>query len=82
MSENEEVEEKYNVRVVISSLGNERRTINLGERSKEEAQSVIRTVDACFEVIRRSRALMLTGEDGIVVFANLDNVAFVEVHVG
>jgi len=79
-----EVEEdkKYDVRVVISSLGSEKRTIRLGECSEEDIQKIVATVNAAFGTVRASQSLMLTDRDGIVVFANLDNIAFVEVNVG
>ena len=74
--------EKYRTRVIISSLGNERRTIELGELDQDHIQSAIRTVDAAFQTVRHSNSLMFTDKSGIVIFANLDNVAFVEVQVG
>lgn len=81
--ENPEVEtKKVSIRLTISSLGNERRTINLGECNEEQVREVISTVNSAFGTVRSSQALMLTGFDGTVTFANLDNVAFVEVHVG
>jgi hypothetical protein len=83
MSDSEETEEKkFRTRVTISSLGSERRTIELGEVTQDQVKEVIRTVSAAFETVRKSQALMLTGGDGVATFANLDNVAFVEVHVG
>lgn len=81
MSDEFEETKKYRVTVTISSLGNERRKIDLGELEEEAAKRVIATVDAAFDVVRRSNALMLSGTDGIAVFASLDNVAFVEVQV-
>jgi hypothetical protein len=81
MAENEEENDKFRVSVTISALGNERRTIPLGERTQEEIQSIIRVIDAAFATVRASHALTLTDSNGVVVFANLDNVAFVEVHV-
>lgn len=75
-------DKKYNTRVTISSLGNERRVINLGECNEEEIQEVIKTVQTAFATVRVGQALMLTGADGVATFANLDNIAFVEVHVG
>jgi hypothetical protein len=81
--DSEEIEEKkFHTRITISSLGSERRVINLGEVTQDRVQEVIRTVSAAFETVRKSQALMLTGNDGVATFANLDNVAFVEVHVG
>ena len=79
----EEVEEpkKYRVTVTISSLGNERRTIQMGEFEEAGAKSVIENVHAAFNVIRTSDTLTLTGADGVVTFANLDNVAFIEVSI-
>lgn len=81
MAENEEEAEKFRVSVTISALGNERRVIPIGERTQEEIQGVVKTIDAGFATVRGSRALTLTDSNGVVVFANLDNVAFVEVHV-
>jgi len=75
-------DEKYDVRVTISSLSNERRVINLGECDEEKVQEVIQIVQSAFGTVRASQALALTGSDGVATFANLDNVAFVEVHVG
>lgn len=71
----------HDVRVVISSLGSERRTIKFDGMEDEKVQSLIQTVNSAFGTVRISKALLLTGSDGVVVFANLDNVAFVEVHV-
>lgn len=82
MGEQEEEPKNYNVRVTISSLGNERRVINLGECAEEKVQEVIQIVQSAFGTVRASQALALTGADGIATFANLDNVAFVEVHIG
>lgn len=73
---------KYRVTVTISSLGNERRKIELGEFEEEGAKAVIANVDAAFGTIRSSGALTLTGMDGGITFANLDNVAFVEIQIG
>jgi hypothetical protein len=78
----EETEDKrFRTQVTIGSLGNERRIIELGELDEKQFQEVIRTISSAFEVVRKSYALMLTGKDGVTTFANLDNVAFVEVHV-
>jgi hypothetical protein len=44
-------------------------------------QQLVQTVNNAFGTVRASHALLLTGSDGAVVFANLDNVAFVEVHI-
>jgi hypothetical protein len=78
----EEVKDKrFRTQVTIGSLGNERRIIELGELDEKQFQEVIRTISSAFEVVRKSYALMLTGKDGVTTFANLDNVAFVEVHV-
>lgn len=73
---------KHNVRVVFSSLGNERRTINFQDMDEGRVQELIETVSRAFGVIRQSDALFITGSDGVVVFANIKNIAFVEVHVG
>ena len=73
--------ETLRVSVVISSLGNERRTISLGELDKEAIGKLIGAIDATFGTVRSS-ALMLTDANGTVVFANLDNTAFVEVQIG
>jgi len=75
-------EEKHNVRVTISSLGNERRVVNFGECDDEQIDKIVQTVQVAFNVIRSSDALTLAGTDGVSVFANLNNVAFVEVQVG
>lgn len=74
--------ETLRVSVVISSLGNERRTISLGELDKEAIGKLIGAIDATFGTVRSSGALMLTDANGTVVFANLDNTAFVEVQIG
>jgi len=71
----------FRVSVAISSLGNESRVIKLGDCTQAEATEVIKTVSAAFETVRKSQALMLSGKDGTATFANLDNVAFVEVHI-
>lgn len=81
MADEEEVK-KFNVRLIISSMANERRTINMGECDEDTCKDIVSTVNTAFGVIRASQALMLTGSDGVVVFANLDNIAFVEVHIG
>lgn len=82
MSDEDPVElKKHNVRVIIASLGNERRTINFGEMDEDRVQEIIQAINNSFGTIRQSNALLLTGSDGVVIFANLDNVAFVEVHV-
>ena len=75
-------EEKHNVRVTISSLGNERRVVNFGECDDEQLDKIVQAVQSAFNVIRSSEALTLVGTDGISVFANLNNVVFVEVHIG
>jgi hypothetical protein len=77
----DEETQKYEVRVVVSSLGNERRNISFGEMDDDQLQKLIQTVSVAFHSIRTSHALMLTGSDGVVIFANLDNVAFVEVQI-
>jgi hypothetical protein len=78
----EETEDKrFRTQVTIGSLGNERRIIELGELDEKQFQEVIRTISSAFEIVRKSHALMLSGKDGVTTFANLDNVAFVEVHV-
>lgn len=81
-NQEENTSKKYHVRVTISSLGNERRVINLGECDEEKVQEVIQIVQSAFGTVRVSQALALTGSDGVATFANLDNIAFVEVHVG
>lgn len=77
----EEEETKYQVRVTISSLGNESRSIKFGEMTDAEIQKLVQTVNTAFHTVRMSQSLQLVGSDGVVVFANLDNVAFVEVHI-
>lgn len=72
---------KYNVRVTISSLGNERRVVNFGECDDEQIDKIVQTVQSAFGTIRSSEALTLAGTDGVSVFANLNNVAFVEVQI-
>lgn len=74
-------EKKFDVRVVISSLGNERRTISMGLCSEDKVKEIMASIDAAWGVVRVSQALRLTGVDGVMVFANLDNVAFIEVQV-
>lgn len=80
MSESTE-EKKYNVRLVVSCLGNERRTINFQELSKEETQKMVETVTAAFDYVRTSTALFLTGSDGQMTWVNLENVVIIEVQV-
>lgn len=77
----EEVEETHEVRVVISSLGNERRTLVFKDQTTEETQKIIGTVSGSFGTIRTNEALLLTGSDGQILFAHLNNVVFVEVQV-
>ena len=81
MSEDQEPEKTYETRVIISSLGNERRTIHLGKLTESQVQEVMQKVDMAFRVIRDSNALVLTGSDGQLVFAHLDNIAFIEVRI-
>ena len=76
-----EEEELHDVRIVISSMANERRTLNFNGMSEEKVQDLIQTLNNAFGVIRASNALMLSGSDGVITFANLSNVAFVEVHI-
>ena len=73
---------EYDVLLVVSCLGNERRNISLGKCNIEQAKTVMATVSSSFETIRKSHCLMLTGADGTTFFVNLDNVAFIEVHLG
>lgn len=82
MAEDENELEKFRVSITISALGNERRVIPLGEHTQEGIQGIVRSIDGAFATVRGSHALTLTDSNGVVVFANLDNVAFVEVHVG
>ncbi|HJS82130.1 MAG TPA: hypothetical protein VJ742_04765 [Nitrososphaera sp.] len=79
----EEVEEgkKYDVRVIINSLSNERRNVLFKQQTEEEVQKIIAAVSDCFGVIRANSSLLLTGSDGLVVIANLDNVVFIEVQI-
>lgn len=81
MSEDQESEKTYETRVIISSLGNERRIIHLGRLTESQVQEVMQKVDMAFRVIRDSNALVLTGSDGQLVFAHLDNIAFIEVRI-
>lgn len=74
--------QKSPVRVTISSMGNERRTINLGELDEDQIKNTLSLIDSAFQTIRTSQSLMLSGGDGLITFANLDNISFVEVHVG
>lgn len=80
MTSNDE-ETTHNVQVTISSLGNERRTIRFDSMTDEKIKALIEEVRLSFGTVRVSNALLLSGSDGVVVFANLDNVAFVEVHI-
>ncbi|HEY0771761.1 MAG TPA: hypothetical protein VGD31_15655 [Sphingobacteriaceae bacterium] len=80
MTSNDE-ETTHNVQVTISSLGNERRTIRFDSMTDEKIKVLIEEVRLSFGTVRVSNALLLSGSDGVVVFANLDNVAFVEVHI-
>lgn len=77
----EEETKKYRVTVTITSLGNERRTLVYDSLESEEAQKIVQSVDAAFGVIRTSNALMLVDSSGVATFANLDNVAFIEVNI-
>ena len=81
MSEDQEPEKTYETRVTISSLGNERRTIHLGQLTDSQVQETMQKVDMAFRVIRDSNALVLAGSDGQLVFAHLDNIAFIEVRI-
>ena len=82
MPEETETEtETYDVRVIISSLGSERRNIQFKDMTKDQSQELIQTVNSAFDTVRRGSSLLLTGSDGIVVFANLDNVVFIEVQI-
>lgn len=74
-------ETTHKVQVTISSLGNERRTIRFDSMTDEKIKALIEEVRLSFGTVRVSNALLLSGSDGVVVFANLDNVAFVEVHI-
>jgi site-specific recombinase XerD len=80
MAESEE-EKKYTAKVIVSSLGNERRTILFNEMAKEEIQKLIQTVTASFDYVRTNTALFLTGSDGQMIWVNLENVALIEVQV-
>ena len=74
-------EEKHDVRVIVSSLGNERRNVLFKDQNTEEAQKIVGIVSAAFGTIRTNEALLLTGSDGQILFAHLSNVVFVEVQV-
>lgn len=74
--------QKFRTSITISSLGNERRVIQLGENDQDTIRGIIHSIDAAFGTVRNSQALTFTDSSGAVIFANLDNVAFVEVHVG
>lgn len=71
----------HDARITISSMGNERRTIKMNGLSDNALQKLIDTINNAFGVIRSSHALLLTGSDGVVVFANLDLATFIEVHI-
>lgn len=87
MPESEELEsdvvesKKHRVTVTISSLGNERRTLVFNDMEEERARSIVQSIDAAFGVIRTSNSLMLVDSSGVATFANLDNIAFVEVNI-
>lgn len=81
MTSNDEEITTHNVQVTISSLGNERRTIIFDSMTDEKIKGLIEEVRLSFGTVRVSNALLLSGSNGVVVFANLDNVAFVEVHI-
>lgn len=74
-------DKKFQVTITISSLGNERRVIRLPELTEEEVQNVLLSLDLRFRTARESNALRFTDVNGVLTFAHLDNVAFVEVHV-
>ena len=78
----EEQAQVQDVRVVLSSLGNERRTIKFDNMSDEKIQNLIQTMNNAFGTVRTGSSLLITGSDGVVILANLDNVAFIEVHIG
>jgi len=74
-------EKKFDVRVVISSLGNERRVIAFNELTQEQSGKLINDTHSAFDTVRKSSALLLSGSDSQIVIVNLDNVLFVEVQV-
>ena len=75
-------DETFDVRIVISSLGNERRTVDFEKVTKDGLKALLQEIDNAFNVIRANHSLLLTGANGEIVYANLDNVVFVEVNVG
>lgn len=81
MPESESSSPTHEVRIIVSSLGNERRTVVFQDQTTEEAQRIVNTINASFGTIRTNEALLLTGSDGQAVFVNLSNVAFIEVQV-
>lgn len=82
MLDSESVEpRKFRVQVSISSLSNERRTLQMGEFDQDGIQGVVRIIDAAFATVRNSSALSLTDRSGLVTFVNTNNVAFIEVTV-
>ena len=81
MAEEDKEKVKHDVRLTISSLGNERRTILYKEQTDEEVRRMLETVSGAFGTIRTNESLLLTGSDGQIVIAHLKNVVFVEVHV-
>lgn len=85
MAETKEEEEKEpqkrNVQIVVSSLGNERRAVHYRDLTDEQIKEVVRTIEVSFGALRSNDSLLLTGSDGLIVFINLENVAFIEVRV-
>jgi len=82
MSDQEqEVVQKFDVRVTISSLGNERRVISFRGQTQEDAQGIVQTCSNAYNVIRINDSLLLTGSDGMIVIVNLSNTAFIEVQI-
>lgn len=81
--EDEPVEtKKYNVQVIVSSLGNERRTISFNDVEQDQVKTIIQTAEAAFATLRTNESLLLTGSDGQIVLVNTKNVVFIEVRVG
>jgi hypothetical protein len=77
----EEEEKKFDVRVVISSLGNERRVIAFTGFTKEQCGKLVSDTHSAFDTVRKNSSLLLSGSDGQIVIANLDNATFIEVQV-
>jgi len=77
----ENTEKKFNVRVIISSLSNERRNVIFDGLTQEQCAKIVSDTNSAFDTVRKNSSLLLSGTDGDIVIVNLDNVLFIEVQV-